>query len=191
MTLRVSSSKRDRRKTETSTFVNFIHQRDASIALSVVKKMLGVNAPIYTVHDNFITTSDYNSLIAEYYTQSIVEMGPPLYIINDFLIQNIIKPLFSKEKEEEVERKYDRCVIPPYELESYLKRHIPEKLTQKGQKTWSYRTNVIVECYKEYTRLVCLDKPGAACDWNSHMNMYDKFLGEIKKNLKNSRIVSY
>ena len=38
VTLRVSSSKKDLRKTEISTFVfvNFIHQRDAHIAMSVV-----------------------------------------------------------------------------------------------------------------------------------------------------------
>ena len=39
VTLRVSSSQINRRKTEISTFVNFIHQRDANIAMSVVKNL--------------------------------------------------------------------------------------------------------------------------------------------------------
>ncbi|CAI9786720.1 unnamed protein product [Fraxinus pennsylvanica] len=44
ITLRVSSSKRDRRKIEISTFVNFIHQRDAQIAMNVVDVMLGMGS---------------------------------------------------------------------------------------------------------------------------------------------------
>lgn len=63
VTLRVPSSKRDRRKTEISTFVNFIHQKDAHIAMSVVEMMQNLGAPIYTVHDNFITTIQYSNSI--------------------------------------------------------------------------------------------------------------------------------
>nr|UYK51799.1 hypothetical protein [Paphiopedilum micranthum] len=82
VTLRVSSSKRDRRKTEISTFVNFIHQRDAHIAMSVVEKMLELNIPIYTVHDNFITTAQYSNLLPMIYSNAFINMGPPLSIIN-------------------------------------------------------------------------------------------------------------
>ncbi|XP_073271479.1 probable DNA-directed RNA polymerase [Primulina huaijiensis] len=46
ITLRVSSDKKDTRKTETSTFVNFIHQRDAHIAMAVVNTILRVDGPI-------------------------------------------------------------------------------------------------------------------------------------------------
>lgn len=84
VTLRVSSSKRDRRKTEISTFVNFIHQRDAHIAMSVVEDMLFIGAPIYTVHDNFITTAQYSHYVPIIYSGVIRKMGPPLSILNEF-----------------------------------------------------------------------------------------------------------
>lgn len=57
VTLRVESNKPDTRKTETATFVNFIHQIDAYLAMRVVHRMqrsFAYSAPIYTVHDNFI-----------------------------------------------------------------------------------------------------------------------------------------
>lgn len=90
VTLRLSSSKRDRRKTETSTFVNFIHQRDANIAMSVVEYMLQISEPIYTVHDNFITTAQYTDIIPKIYSGLIRDMGPPLSIINEFIYMNVI-----------------------------------------------------------------------------------------------------
>lgn len=58
--LRIATSKRNQTKIVTSTFVNFIHQRDAYIAMNVVEEMLSFNLPIYTVQDNFISTA-YNS----------------------------------------------------------------------------------------------------------------------------------
>lgn len=68
VTMRVSSFKRDRRKTDISTFVNFIHQKDANIAMQVVAKLLKKNYPIYTVHDNFISTAYASRFIPDYYT---------------------------------------------------------------------------------------------------------------------------
>ncbi|KAG6621672.1 hypothetical protein I3842_Q008800, partial [Carya illinoinensis] len=99
VTLRVSSSKRDRRKTEISTFVNFIHQRDAHIAMKVVEAMLENSLPIYTVHDNFITTAEYSNLIPTIYSMVIRDMGPPLSIVNEFIYMNIIKPIVKGESD--------------------------------------------------------------------------------------------
>ncbi|KAH0439594.1 hypothetical protein IEQ34_024577 [Dendrobium chrysotoxum] len=63
VTLRIATSKRNRTKTVTSTFVNFIHQRDAYIAMNVVESMLLSNWPIYTVHDNFLSTIEKSNFI--------------------------------------------------------------------------------------------------------------------------------
>jgi hypothetical protein len=63
------------RKTDLSTFVNFIHQRDAHIAMSVVEHMHFIKAPIYTVHDNFITTALYSEIIPYSYTSAFCKMG--------------------------------------------------------------------------------------------------------------------
>lgn len=88
VTLRVPSEKRDRRKTEVSTFVNFIHQHDACIAMKVIEEMK--DAPIYTVHDNFITNilNVHNTPAA--YSEVICNYGTPLGIINRFILQNLI-----------------------------------------------------------------------------------------------------
>lgn len=90
VTLRVPTTNRDTRKTQVSTCVNFIHQRDAYIAMKVVEKLTKkTQAPIYTVHDNFITTSIYANEIPHIYTKVYLEMGDPLIIINEFILQNL------------------------------------------------------------------------------------------------------
>lgn len=60
VTLRVPTSDRDKRKTQVSTCVNFIHQKDAFIAMKVVEELNSkMKTPVDTVHDNLITTSVY------------------------------------------------------------------------------------------------------------------------------------
>lgn len=93
VTLRVSSEKRDRKKTEVSTFVNFIHQKDAYIAMSVVSTMTLSDSPICTVHDNFISNAQNSGNLSQMYLNTIKNMGPPLKIINEFLIHNHFLPV--------------------------------------------------------------------------------------------------
>jgi DNA-directed RNA polymerase len=67
VTLRVPTQTRDRKKSQISTFVNFIHQKDAYIAMSVISDMIVRGYPIYTVHDNFISTADYCNSLSDIY----------------------------------------------------------------------------------------------------------------------------
>lgn len=92
VTLRVPSDKRDRRKSHIASFVNFIHQKDAYIAMKVVEKMLNMGGEIYTVHDNFITTILNSNKISKMYSEAFCEMGHPLSIISEFIYLNLIKP---------------------------------------------------------------------------------------------------
>ncbi|XP_058075836.1 probable DNA-directed RNA polymerase [Magnolia sinica] len=131
VTLRVSSSKRDRRKTEISTFVNFIHQRDANIAMSVVDEMLSLGAPIYTVHDNFITTAYYSEFIPKIYSSVFQSMGTPLSILNDFIYMNVIKPIVKRESYGPTEGEFDSKVISKEILHYYLKANVPENISKK------------------------------------------------------------
>lgn len=155
VTLRVSSSKRDRRKTEISTFVNFIHQKDAQIAMNVVKKMLEANAPIYTVHDNFITIAQYCYDIPRIYSNIICDMGPPLKIINEFIYMNVIKPIRKRESSGLTEDYITYYVFPQDELEYYLNANVPENISKKMRETWGERIKVILASYENYTRNVC------------------------------------
>lgn len=54
--INVPTTYRDRAKSMRATFANFIHQLDASIANFVILSASRQNIPIYSVHDNFITT---------------------------------------------------------------------------------------------------------------------------------------
>lgn len=155
VTLRVSSSKRDRRKTEISTFVNFIHQKDAQIAMNVVKKMLEANAPIYTVHDNFITTAQYCYYIPRIYSNIICDMGPPLKIINEFIYMNVIKPISKRESLGLTENDISYSVFLHEDLEYYLNANVPENISKKMRDTWGERIKVILASYENYTRNVC------------------------------------
>ena len=155
VTLRVSSSKRDRRKTEISTFVNFIHQKDAHIAMSVVESMLNMNSPIYTVHDNFITTAQYSNKISLIYSDVIRNMGPPLSIINKFIYMNVIKPIVKRDSYGPTEDYIASIVIPNEMLHYYLMAHVPEQINKKMRNTWTEKITEILNSYNDYTRNVC------------------------------------
>ncbi|KAM7249887.1 hypothetical protein ACFE04_019666 [Oxalis oulophora] len=93
-----TSSKRNTRKSEIATFVNFIHQKDAYIAMKVVESMIHKNAPIYTVHDNFITTIEYSQELPSIYLKIMKDMDPPLKVVNTFIFENLFKLLTDEEK---------------------------------------------------------------------------------------------
>lgn len=95
VSLRIPVEIRDKRKTKVSTFVNFIHQKDAGVAMSMVKRLINdLNAPIYTVHDNFITTAPYAYTLSWHYLNTYIEginryYHHPLRLINSYLIENL------------------------------------------------------------------------------------------------------
>lgn len=91
ITLKVPSLKRDSRKSQTSACANFIHQKDAYIAMKVIEALLIKEAPIYTVHDNFLSTASHAQILPQVYTDVFIQMGDPLYIINDFILSNLIE----------------------------------------------------------------------------------------------------
>ena len=105
-TLLLSSSKRDRRKTTISTFVNFIHQRDAYIAMKVIFLMLDYGAPIYMVHDNFLTRAAYSDFLPQSDSEVICGMGPPLKILNELIHKNVGGNL----------REYSPCNVIPIDI---------------------------------------------------------------------------
>lgn len=155
VTLRVSSSKRDRRKTEISTFVNFIHQKDSHIAMNVVEEMLSIKAPIYTVHDNFITTAQYSNLIPMIYSNVIRNMGPPLSILNEFIYMNVIKPIVKRDSLGLTDDYFASKLISKEALHYFLKANVPENTSQKMMATWDERISGILTSYENYIRNVC------------------------------------
>ncbi len=193
VTLRVSSSKRDRRKTEISTFVNFIHQRDAHIAMKVVECMLEKGAPIYTVHDNFITTAEYSYFLPIIYIKVICEMGPPLSILNEFIYMNIMKPIVKVESAGPHEGYFADKVISKEILHYYLKANVPENISKKMMATWEERISGILTSYENYTRYVCGDfqSPNPRDCFRAHEEKWDKFKSKLISGEGNYYCVHY
>lgn len=184
VTLRVSSDKRDRRKTEISTFVNFIHQKDAQIAMSVVDKMLDKGFPIYTVYDNFITTAECSQHVPCIYRNVIKEMGPPLSIINEFIYMNVIEPIVVEMGFGPEEGDFSEKLIPEILLHSYLKANVPKSITKNKNKmaTWNQKITVILNSYENYTRIVCGDSLSNKSDddlWNAHKIKWEEFKSKL------------
>lgn len=181
VTLRVSSSKRDRRKTEISTFVNFIHQKDAYIAMNVVEYMLCMGAPIYTVHDNFITTSQYSENLPMIFNGVIRNMGAPLSILNEFIYINVIKPIQKREGSYKNGNFTSSEVISKETLHYYLKSNIPDNISKKMMSTWDKRISAILTSYDNYTRIVCGDFQTTKDGWQAHQLKWEKFQLKLKR----------
>lgn len=181
VTLRVASDTRDSRKTEISTFVNFIHQKDAHIAMKVVERMLYYKAPIYTVHDNFITTSYHSKKIAIIYSSAITSLGHPLFIINQFIYLNVIKHLFDKENTRIPDFLIEQ-VIPKESLMYLLESNIPDDISRSKtkRKIWDERIKTIVNSYEAYTRLVCGPYENPEDGWSLHHEKYEHFIEMMK-----------
>lgn len=149
VTLRVASDTRDNRKTEISTFANFIHQKDAYIAMKVVEVMLSLEAPIYTVHDNFISTSSHSEKLARIYSNAMKTLGSPLQIINQFIYLNLVK---DPDNHEDF---HINKVITSRRLKQILEENLPENIGKSKRKAWDDRINTIVNSYNHYTTLIC------------------------------------
>lgn len=160
VTLSFPSDVRDKRKSRVSTFVNFIHQKDAQIAMSIAFKASSLGIPLYTVHDNFITNT-YNSIVIPYmYLKVIQEMGPPLKIINRFIYINLIEPAIANGHYNNEEKGYnlkyfDDKIIPDHILDEFLKlRGIPPSEV-KNAAGWKKITEQLKQRYQLYCNAVC------------------------------------
>ena len=95
VTLNITTDVRDTRKTSSSSFANFIHQKDAFAALCFMDYLLQYQdnkgaIPLYIVHDNYVTTPEHAAICPAIYRRALVSMGHPLFIINKFIYDNII-----------------------------------------------------------------------------------------------------
>lgn len=174
VTLRIPTEDRDQRKTRAATFANFIHQKDAQIAMLMILNMINIGAPVYTVHDNFITTAPYAMGIPNIYISNI-KGNDPILIINHFLIQNLLDlrgSLYSLDNP-----------LPLDLLKSILEDKIPKNLNNTKKLIWEKKINSIYDAYVYYiTTTFNYNTETGICNnfekWNdfvSSMNDWDKF----------------
>lgn len=138
VTLRIPTDERDKRKSEVSTFVNFIHQKDAYIAMYMISHMNELGAPIYTVHDNFLTTANYAVNLPRIYL-NYYHSNNPLLFINEFINSNLnIRPNIITEP------------IPTKVLTDKLDKLIPKTLSSSERAKWIKRIDIIKKSYDYY-----------------------------------------
>ena len=149
VTLRVPTLNRDKRKTQVSTCANFIHQKDAFIAMKMVERLTHNMKKVYTVHDNFITTPVHATGVPPIYTEVFMEMGPPLRLINEFIHMNLLnqQPTAGREL-------YDSEPISGEYLGSLL-RSLDCTLSKKDMLKWYSKIDEAVSCYESYVNTVC------------------------------------
>jgi DNA-directed RNA polymerase len=198
VTLRVSTDKNDRRKSEISTFVNFIHQLDAYISMKMIAVARQFGFPIYTVHDNFITTANYSDGLANIYRKVFV-YEDPLAIINRYIYNNLVEPLGSLEEFTPSEKKFYLywlenkgdidSIIPLNMLNKYLKRNKPHDLKKKKDiEIWEKRINTIFVSYKMYIRYICqLNSGEKTYPWDLNSDEYHECMERYKANYRNFR----
>lgn len=72
VTIRVPTDKRNSRKSETALFANFVHQKDAFIAMKVIRWIAkNTNSHVYTVHDNFLTNAKIAHKVPSAYSNAL------------------------------------------------------------------------------------------------------------------------
>ncbi|XP_019435869.1 PREDICTED: uncharacterized protein LOC109342314 [Lupinus angustifolius] len=157
VTLSVPTTKRDKRKTQSSACANFIHQKDAYIALKVVESLLREGAPIYTVHDNFITTASYARIVPDIYTNVFIQMGHPINFINDLININIIIPYkhnYLKDHLNTTSLINDEPINDQY-LTDIFNNLLPTTYKSKvKRKMWDNKVSEFVKCYNTYVESV-------------------------------------
>jgi DNA-directed RNA polymerase len=172
VTLRVATSERDCRKTKTATCVNFIHQKDAYIAMKVVEKFTEKSGkgPIYTVHDNFITTSLNVKLLPNIYTDTFLDLPSPLTMINLFICMNL-------------KIEYFEGIV---DMESTIKEHFVKLKCSSNMKPhhsskWDDNMKVFLNCYDNYIKTVCCQGPSGIMSHEEKVKEYKAFLSKWDK----------
>lgn len=116
-------------------------------------------APVYTVHENFITTSVYAKEVPKIDTKVFMDMGPPLRIINDFIINNLnrltIRELPNELYSDWVNNPIIPDPIPGESLREHLISLVPKDLSFSKTLKWEAKIDEIVSCYEEYFHTVC------------------------------------
>lgn len=180
VTLSFPSNVRDKRKTRAATFVNFIHQKDAQIAMSMAFKAGELGLPLYTVHDNFITNTYYCHIMPQLYLNIIKEMGPPLKIINRFLYRNLIEPAidngYHKNESGFYLGYFDDKIISDRILDEFLKIGGTPQSEVRNVAGWKKITEQLKQSYHLYCNAVC----GPNKTFDEHLVNWNKFSSALK-----------
>lgn len=133
--------------------------------------MIEYNTPVYTVHDNFISTPDYSGLIPKLYSGIFMTLSP-LALINGFIIDNIFRNEYQ-------DNKYD-FVISHEHLSKALHLTIPDNLSKKDRELWESKIASILVSYNTYIKHIC----GVYDDSNKYVHDIHELFDSIDCNKK-------
>ena len=148
--------------------------------MRVVESMMSERAPIYTVHDNFISNAYSSMFLPNIYLQVIKEMGPPLKIINEFVLDNLLGDL-SDDDLKPVQLKRDirhktQFVLPEDDLEKIIKvKRDKIKLTKSEDKIWENKKNLLMATYRHYCNIVT----GGSYRYKDHVKMWNEYKDKL------------
>jgi hypothetical protein len=140
--------------------------------MKVVDDMVEINFPVYTVHDNFFTTVEYTDSLSKIYLRAIREQDPPLYILNEFIVNNVIN---NSDKKDLINR-----VIPSNVLEKLLRKNVPKVISQKMMDTWNKKIKLTVSSYKIYVNDVCSSYQSNSFSLQEHDKKWEKFQSKLR-----------
>jgi hypothetical protein len=88
---------RDSAKAKRSTFANFIHQKNASIACYVFDHAYSKGVPLYSVHNCFVVPAGFATFLPHVYLKAFTDLVHPLHLINCLFIHNIFVDVPQEE----------------------------------------------------------------------------------------------
>ncbi|MCO5609071.1 hypothetical protein L7F22_063293 [Adiantum nelumboides] len=95
LSFNILTKQRNVLKSKCATFANFIHQKDALVAINTICSFYETygEKPIYTVHDCFVSNYEMSEKMADIYKETLFKsLGNPMELINMFLFYNLIAP---------------------------------------------------------------------------------------------------
>ena len=174
----VLTTKRNVMKSKCATFANFIHQKDALVAINTIRSFYETygESPIYTVHDCFVSNYAMSEKMADIYKETMFKsLGNPMELINMFFFYNLIVPNYpnymsSDYADDRLEfmihnpiSPESHCLcksdpIPVEHLKIFVLKWIELKAKSLGvTKTNKFeeRAHEVIECYNNYVRSLC------------------------------------
>jgi DNA-directed RNA polymerase len=187
ITLSMPTTNRDRNKTQRACFANFIHQKDASIALFIIDNFNHKN--LYTVHDNFIVNPSQANNINHWYASAFQSLGDPLSQVNHYLFYNIIvhSKLFTELSSQEIQsfiRTLTEMDTPHTNLTcaeslQHLLEQALNDLKPVGLKkvidAWKKKQKMLLDSYESYVSTLGF-QGGQSVDYD---NKYHSFLEKL------------
>lgn len=174
----VLTTKRNVTKSKCATLANFIHQKDALIAINTIRSIYDTvgEIPIYTVHDCFVSNYAMSEKMADIYKETLFKsLGNPMELINEFVFKNLIAPNYPNYMSSDyADDRLDfmihnpispvhHCLsfsdpIPVEHLNIFIQKWIDVKVKSLGvakTKIFEARANGVIECYNNYVRSIC------------------------------------